>query len=228
MPNQRRRPAPSDARPAAASRPLPPPWAVAVTLLVVAAVVAAGVLIDLAQHPAPPSSLAGCRTSRQLAPDLYRSPPAMCIDTGKRYTATIDTTKGTFTVSLLPKQAPRTVNNFVVLAVNGYFNGQRFFDTKDWEVRAGDPTETGRGGPGYMLPAEPVARGESWPTGSVGMARLPDGSLSGSQLFVTRTAWPGGNPSVSYNHFGTVSQGFDVVSQLGGSDRIQRVSVSRT
>lgn len=228
MPNQRRRPTPTDARRASAGRPLPPLWAVGVTLLVVAVVVAAGALIDIALRPAPQSSLAGCHTGRQLAPDLYGSAPAMCIDTQRHYTATVDTTKGTFTISLMPKQAPKTVNNFVVLAVNGYYNGQLFFDSQSWEVRVGDPTSTGRGGPGYVLPAEPVASNESWPTGSVGMARLPDGSLSGSQLFVTRTAWPGGNPNVSYNHFGTVSSGIDVISQLGSSDRIQRVSVSQT
>jgi cyclophilin family peptidyl-prolyl cis-trans isomerase len=225
MPNpSRRRPSARSAA-AEAARPLPPLWAGLVALAVIAVVVASGTVIALAQRPELKGPFASCRTQTELAPGQYTGPPAMCIDTSKGYRADVTTTKGTFTLHLMPKKAPKTVNNFVVLALHGYFDGQRFFDARDWVVRSGDPTDTGRGGPGYTLPAaEPIA-GDDWTAGSVGMARLPDGGISGSQFFVTRTGWQGGNPSVSYNHFATVSSGFDIVGQLSGSDRVLRVKV---
>jgi cyclophilin family peptidyl-prolyl cis-trans isomerase len=198
--------------------------AIAVTALAVAVVVVAGAFVDSAQRQPVPNALAGCRTATQLAPDLYRSAPRMCIDVHRQYLATVDTTKGSFTIKLLASKAPVTVNNFVVLAVNGYFTGQRFFEAPTWYVQAGDPTETGRGGPGYTLPVAPMAD-TSWPTGSVGMARVSNGAISGSQFFITRTAWKGGRPKVSYNRFGTISQGFGNVTSLGGSDRILSVTV---
>jgi cyclophilin family peptidyl-prolyl cis-trans isomerase len=223
---QRRR---SRTRPTAEAAPpaLPPIWAGAVALAVIAIVVASGTVIALGRQPASTGAFAGCRAATQLAPDLYQRAPGMCIDTSKAYTARVQTTKGAFTLKLMAKKAPRTVNNFVVLALQGYFTGQRFFDTRDWVVRAGDPGGTGRGGPGYTLPAAAPLSGDHWPAGSVGMARLPDGRMSGSQFFITRTGWPGGNPDVSYNHFATVGDGFDVVGQLTGSDRVLQVTVRR-
>lgn len=227
MPNRRRR---STTRPTQeeAPRPLRPLWAAVISVVAVAVVVGAGIAIDFAQRPDVPAIFAGCHPGRELAPGLYDSAPATCVDQNKTYQADVETTKGKFTLQLLPKQAPRTVSNFVALADGGYYTGLTFFDAKDWEIRAGDPTDSGRGGPGYTLPAEPIAKGESWATGAVGMARLPDGSLSGSQFFVLRTSWSGGNPGVSYNHFANVSAGLDVITQLSSSDRILRVTVRRT
>ena len=196
-----------------------------IALVVVLVVAGIGVGVTLAQGPDLNGPFARCSTATQIGAGLYAGAPAMCIDTHKKYTADFETTKGLFTIQLLPGQTPKTVNNFVGLALHGYFNGLQFFDSRDWEVRAGDPTNSGRGGPGYTLPAEPVAKNEAWPTGSVAMARMSDGRLSGGQIFITRTAWPNGNPTVSFNHFGTVTQGFDIVSQLTSSDRILRMTV---
>lgn len=225
MSKQRRRPSTQPGEPV--SRPLPPLWAGVISLVVIAIVMASGIVIARAQQPELKGPFASCKSATQLAPTLYQQAPQMCLDTSKTYKAQVQTTKGSFTLQLMTKKAPRTVNNFVVLALHGYFTGQRFFDAQSWEVRTGDPTDSGRGGPGYSLPAAAPISGDSWPAGSVGMARLPDGSISGSQFFITRTGWAGGNPGVSYNHFATVSSGFDVVGQLSGSDRVLQVTVSQ-
>jgi cyclophilin family peptidyl-prolyl cis-trans isomerase len=206
-------------------RPLP---ALAITLLLVAAVVAGGIGLDRVAHPPPSGAFAACKTDRQLAPHVYAGPPAMCIDTKKSYSATIKTTKGDFSLVLLTSAAPKTVNNFIVLAVNGYYNGLTFFNVQDWVVQSGDPENNGQGGPGYTLPEEPPAPTENWTPGSVGMSRFPGDGISGSQLFVLKAAWPGGNPTSDYNHFATVTLGFDVVGQLTASDRILSVQVKRS
>lgn len=219
----------------AASRPGPEPvrrmgpaQALVISALVVLVVIGAGIGIDWAAGPHPSSAFAKCRTATVLAPDLYSGPPPMCIDVNASYQGTMTTTKGDITFTLMTKQTPKTVNNFVVLAENGFFNGLSFWRSEDWVLQSGDPQNDGRGGPGYSLPPEPAAADDQWPTGSMGMARFPDGSISGSQFFILKTAWPGGNPTVPYNHFANITQGEDVVSQLTNSDRILSVTIKRT
>jgi len=202
-----------------------PIGALAVVLVLSVPTVAAGVGLAWAANPTPAGPFAKCKTAPQLAPRLYKAPPATCIDLNKPYSATILTTKGSITVIFLVGATPVTVNNFIVLAVNGYFAGQRFFQVADWYAQSGDPTNSGRGSPGYGLADEP-APNDSWAPGSVGMARFPSG-ISGSQFFITKSAWPGGNPTTAYNHFATVTLGFDVVGQLATDDRILRVDVKK-
>lgn len=206
-------------------RPLP---AVVTTLLLVAVVVAAGIGLNLTAHPPPSGAFAGCRTADQLAPDRYAGSPPMCIDPKKTYNGTIKTTKGDFSFVFLASSAPRTVNNFIVLAVHGYFNGLSFFRVEDWVVQTGDPQNDGRGGPGYTLPAEPPPAPEKWVPGAMGMARFPGDGTSGSQFFILKGSWPGGDPTTVYNHFATITLGFDVVGQLTASDRILSVQVKRS
>jgi len=196
-----------------------------VLLLLVAAVAAAGVGVAWAANPAPTGAFAKCRTAPQVAPRVYKAAPAMCIDTNKPYSATILTTKGDVTVAFLVGSAPVTVNNFIVLAVNGYYNGLKFFQITDWYMQTGDPLNNGHGGPGYTLPEEP-APNDAWAPGSLGMARLPEG-ISGGQAFITKQPWPGGNPTLAYNHFATVSLGIDILAQLTTEDRILRIDVKR-
>src|SRR4051812_26063576 len=82
----------------------------------------------------------------------YASPPAMQIDPEKKYTATFDTSRGSIVVELFPKDAPSTVNNFVFLAKEGFYDGTKFHRViPDFMVQGGDPTGTGRGGPGYRF-----------------------------------------------------------------------------
>ncbi len=204
-----------------------PVVALAISALVVALVIGAGLGIDWVLGPHPGPAFARCRTAPQLAPNLYSGPPPMCIDTRANYTGTLKTTKGDITISFLTKQAPKTVNNFIVLAENGFFGGQAFWRSQDWVIQSGDPLANGHGGPGYTLPEEPAAADEQWPPGSIGMARFPDGTISGSQFFILRQAWQGGNPTAAYNHFATVTLGFDIVGQLDTSDRILSVEIKR-
>ena len=204
-----------------------PAAALGITALVVALVVGAGIGIDWAMGPHPTGALAGCRTATQLAPQLYSGPPPMCIDRNAKYRATVKTTKGDIIFDFLASQAPETTNNFIVLAEHGYFNGLTFFRSEDWVIQSGDPQNSGRGGPGYSLHPERPQANDSWVPGSLGMARFPDGTISGSQFFILKSAWSGGNPSDVYNHFGTVTQGFDIVGQLTSSDHILSVDVKR-
>ena len=89
----------------------------------------------------------------------YSSPPAMTIDPKKRYTATIDTSAGTMTAELYPDDAPATVNNWVFLAREGYYEGVIFHRViPGFMVQGGDPTGTGTGGPGYKFADEKVNR----------------------------------------------------------------------
>jgi cyclophilin family peptidyl-prolyl cis-trans isomerase len=205
-------------------RPLP---ALAIVLVVVVALVAGGIGVNMILHPQPTGAFAGCKTARELSPKVYTGPPPMCIDPKKAYNGTINTTKGSFSFTLLTKAAPRTVNNFIVLAVNGYFDGLTFFRVEDWVVQTGDPQNDGRGGPGYQLPPEPPPPGDRWVPGAMGMARFPGDGISGSQFFILKTAWPGGTPNTVYNHFATITLGFDVVGQLTTTDRILGVQIKR-
>jgi len=204
-----------------------PAVAVGIAVLVVGLVIAGGLGIDLAVRPHPPAAFARCQTASQLAPGVYTAPPKMCIDPKATYDGTMKTTKGDITFVFLTKSAPKTVNNFIVLAENGYFNGLPFWRAEDWVVQSGDPLGTGRGGPGYSIESEPTAADEQWQPGSLGMARFPDGTISGSQFFILKSAWKGGNPAAEYNHFATVTLGFDIVSQLTTSDRILSVEIKR-
>src|ERR1700735_4788988 len=85
----------------------------------------------------------------------YSQPPAMAIDAKKNYTATFDTSKGKIVVDLFPKDAPNTVNNFVFLAREKFYDGTKFHRViADFMVQGGDPTATGSGGPGYKFADE--------------------------------------------------------------------------
>jgi peptidylprolyl isomerase len=202
--------------------------AVAISALVVALVVATGIGIDWTLGAHPTSTFANCRTQPLLAPNLYSGPPPMCIDTKANYVGILKTTKGDIVFDLLTKQTPKTVNNFIVLAEHGFFNGQSFWNSQDWVIQSGDPQSNGHGGPGYTLGPEPPATDDQWPVGSMGMARFPDGTISGSQFFILKSAWPGGNPTDVYNHFATVTLGNDIVSTLDTTDRILSVEIKRS
>ena len=201
------------------------PWIpVVIAVAVLAVVLGAGLAMNSALQPAVPSQLSGCRTAAQLAPHLYAGRQPICIVSGKIYTATLNTTQGNVVIQLLPQYAPVTVNNFVVLAVNGYYNGLSFWDVPDWEVQAGDPNGNGTGGPGYNLPEEPSDL--PWGPGAVGMSAIPGGPINGSQFFIVKSQWPNGGPTQVYNRFGTVESGLDKISALVPGDRINTVTIS--
>jgi cyclophilin family peptidyl-prolyl cis-trans isomerase len=202
------------------------PWIPYLILVaVIALVLGSGLAMNKALQPVVPPALASCKTATPLGPHTFTGRQPICILPGKTYTATVNTTAGQFVIRLLPDFAPVTVNNFVVLAVSGYYNGLAFWDSQDWEVQGGDPNGNGTGGPGYSLPEEttPMLK---WDAGSVGMARVPGGPINGSQFFIVKSTWPHGGPNQVYDHFGTVVTGLDKVTAIAIGDRINTVTIT--
>ena len=157
----------------------------------------------------PTTSLPASTTSAQVKE--WSSPPAMQIDTGKQYTATIDTNVGDIQVQLFANEDPKTVNNFVFLANQKFYNGCKFFRiVKGFVIQTGDPTNLGTGGPGYQFADEPVTR--NYLTGTLAMANSGP-NTNGSQFFICLgdlTTLP-----KSYTIFGIVTSGLDVVQSIG-------------
>jgi cyclophilin family peptidyl-prolyl cis-trans isomerase len=150
------------------------------------------------------------------------SPPPHEIDDAATYEATISTDKGDIVMELRPELAPNTVNNFVALARQGFYDDLTFHRVvPEFVVQAGCPEGTGRGGPGYKFADEPVA-GE-YTLGAVAMANAgPD--TNGSQFFVciddcTRKL------DKAYNLFGYVTSGIEVAQQVRQGDVMRSVRV---
>ncbi len=143
----------------------------------------------------------------------YSAPPAMQIDPSKSYKAVFTTNRGSFTIELFTAQAPQTVNNFVFLARDGFYDGTQFHRViQDFMIQGGDPTGSGRGGPGYKWNDEPSALKLKHDTpGTLSMANAGP-NTNGSQFFITHTAtpWLDGKHAV----FGRVVEGMDVVNQI--------------
>lgn len=149
----------------------------------------------------------------------FDEPPPMCIDPARRYTATMETSMGSMTIALDPIAAPRTVNNFVVLARYHYYDGVIFHRIiKDFMCQGGDPDGTGRGGPGYRF-ADELPKPGRYQIGSLAMANAgPD--TNGSQFFIV--SGPAGvRLPPQYSLFGQVVAGLDVV------DAMQKVKTGR-
>jgi cyclophilin family peptidyl-prolyl cis-trans isomerase len=195
--------------------------------ILVAVVLGSGLALQQAVNQPRAVSLANCITSPAIAVHAFIAPQPVCIVPNHKYTATVNSTSGQFVIELLPDTAPVTVNNFVVLALNGYYTGSLFWKAEDWVVQAGDPNGDGTGGPGYSLPEEPNSF-LNWDLGSVGMARVPGGPINGSQFFITKAVWPGTGPTATYNRFGTVVSGMEKVQAVTPSDKIISITISVT
>lgn len=191
---------------------------------IVGVAVGSGWLIGKALEVPVPSRLAGCATSTQIGPHQFIGPQPMCITANETLHATINTTQGPIVVLLHPEVAPVTVNNFVVLAIHGYYNGLTFWKTEDWVIQSGDPLGDGHGGPGYDLPDEPG--NTPWAAGAVGMARVPGGTINGSQFFIEKATWPDPGPTAVYNRFGTVVSGLSSAQLITSSDTITSVTIT--
>jgi cyclophilin family peptidyl-prolyl cis-trans isomerase len=199
-------------------------WApVLIVAVVIGAVLGTGLLVDKALEPQVPAALAGCKTSTEIAPHEFIGPQPMCITANHTYQATVNTTQGAIVIQLHPEIAPVTVNNFIVLAIHGYYNSLSFWKSEDWVVQGGDPLGNGRGGPGYALPEEPST--DTWDLGAVGMARAPGGPVNGSQFFIEKAAWPDPGPTAVYNRFGTVISGLDKAQLLQATDTITSITI---
>lgn len=147
----------------------------------------------------------------------YASPPPLSIDPKRNYTAVIHTIKGDITVQLYAAQAPVTVNNFVFLARDGFYNNTTFHRViHGFMVQAGDPEGTGRGGPGYSFNDEQSAlQIKHEGAGVLSMANAGK-NTNGSQFFITY----GSTPHLDGKHavFGRVTQGLDVLKKVRERD----------
>ncbi|MGN6628185.1 MAG: peptidylprolyl isomerase [Tepidisphaeraceae bacterium] len=154
----------------------------------------------------------------------YSKAPEMTIDAGKTYTATFDTSRGQIVVDLFADRAPATVNNFVTLARDGFYDGTVFHRViNDFMVQGGDPTGTGRGGPGYRFNDEQAALKIKHERGSLSMANAGP-NTNGSQFFITHivTDWLDGKHAV----FGKVRSGQEVVDTIKQGDTLTKLTIS--
>lgn len=146
----------------------------------------------------------------------YKAPPTLAIDPNKKYKARMKTSKGDIVIELFADKVPNTVNNFVFLARDGYYDGTTFHRViKDFMVQGGDPTGTGRGGPGYQFKDEFGPNLTHSGPGILSMANAGP-NTNGSQFFITHTAtpWLDGKHAV----FGKVVEGMDVVNAIPERD----------
>lgn len=167
-----------------------------------------------------PASSPNCPPPTGKAPEVqvkkYSQRPPMTIDTSKKYTATVKTVRGDFTIELRPDLAPEHVNSFVFLARDHFYDGVTFHRVvPGFVAQGGDPTGTGSGGPGYTVPAEFTTK-VKFERGTVGMARAADDNSAGSQFFINYAATP--TLDGQYTIFGEVTQGMDVVDCITPRD----------
>ena len=144
----------------------------------------------------------------------YDAPPEFTIDLDKDYSATIETNHGTIEIDLFEERSPQTVNNFVALARDGFYDGVIFHRViSGFMIQGGDPTGTGRGGPGYRFRDELEGEGD-YSRGTVAMANAGP-NTNGSQFFICHADAPLPH---SYTIFGKVTDGMDTVDAIAALD----------
>ena len=151
----------------------------------------------------------------------YSSPPPMTIDKGKQYIVTLSTTYGNMVLLLFPIDAPQTVNSFVFLIRNKFYDDTIFHRVvPNFVVQGGDPTGTGQGGPGYNIPDEISSRKHV--AGALSMANAGP-NTNGSQFFICY----GSQPSLDghYSVFGQLTQGMDILNKIKQGDRLIKAAV---
>ncbi len=154
-----------------------------------------------------------------LAAAVMFWPPSL----GPATVVKVETSKGTFTMNLYGTRMPKTVENFVKLAEEGFFDGLTFHRVENWVVQTGDPNGDGTGGPGYTIPFERF-RGLRHDRGAVGMARSAELDSGGSQWYVVKE--PAHSIDGSYAVFGKVVEGMEeVVDKLVKDDTVTSVTV---
>jgi peptidyl-prolyl cis-trans isomerase B (cyclophilin B) len=156
----------------------------------------------------------------------WNSPPEMSIDTDKSYRATIKTNRGDIVVDLSPEHAPKTVNNFVFLAREGFYDGVTFHRViNNFMVQGGDPTGTGMGGPGYKFADELTDNSLKHEAKVLSMANAGP-NTNGSQFFITHAPQPHLNGK--HTVFGKVVEGQDVVDAVQQGDKMESVTISES
>lgn len=162
------------------------------------------------ETPCPPEDGSAERTTS------FEQAPPMCIDPGKSYTATLETTEGDIVIELDAEAAPETVNNFVVLARYDFYDNVPFHRIiPGFMVQAGDPVgpTPGTGGPGYTIPDELPTGDDPYPAGTLAMANTGQPDSGGSQWFIT-VEGGGAQLTPTYTAFGHVVEGQDVVDEI--------------
>lgn len=156
----------------------------------------------------------------------WKTPPDMQIDQKKKYTVNMETTKGTIEIELYPQYAPKTVNNFVFLINEDFYNGVTFHRVIDnFMIQGGDPTGTGRGGPGYRFEDEFKGNPLKHETGVLSMANA-GANTNGSQFFITHSPQP--HLDGRHTVFGKVTKGMNVVNSIRQGDKMTKVTVSES
>ncbi len=156
----------------------------------------------------------------------WNEKPAMQIDVKKSYSATMETTKGTIEIELYATAAPITVNNFVFLIREGFYDGVTFHRViPNFVIQGGDPTGTGRGGPGYRFQDEFAGNPHKHGTGFLSMANAGPGT-NGSQFFITHSPQP--HLDGRHTVFGKVTSGMDVVIAIKQGDKMTTVTVQES
>ncbi len=154
----------------------------------------------------------------------WDSPPEMQIDSSKTYRVTIKTNRGNIELELYPEHAPKTVNNFVYLAGQGFYDGIVFHRVIDnFMIQGGDPTGTGSGGPGYRFEDEVADNPLTHERCVISMANAGP-ATNGSQFFITHAPQP--HLDGKHTVFGAVIEGHDVVDAVRQDDVMEQVSVS--
>jgi cyclophilin family peptidyl-prolyl cis-trans isomerase len=196
------------------------------TFVILAVIAACGQQVTSTQPPKTEDRPLAKMQPAQRA-NAFKAAPPMTIDAKKSYVATITTNKGNIVVALDASAAPQTVNNFVLLTNQGFYDGLTFHRVvPGFVIQGGDPLGTGMGGPGYTVPAEiklPHVEG------AIAMARLgdeqnPQRASSGSQFYITLAPTP--NLDGAYTAFGKVTSGMDVVKKIQVGDVIQEIVIS--
>jgi peptidyl-prolyl cis-trans isomerase B (cyclophilin B) len=152
----------------------------------------------------------------------WKNPPAMQIDAEKNYRVNMETNRGTIVLEMYPQYAPATVNNFVFLASEGFYDGVKFHRVlPDFMIQGGDPTGSGRGGPGYRFGDEFAGNPLKHEANVISMANAGPGT-NGSQFFITHSPQPHLNGK--HTVFGKVVEGTNVVDAIKGGDVIVTVT----
>lgn len=159
-----------------------------------------------------------------MAAKQWSTPPAMAIDPKKQYRVTMETSKGTIEIQLYPEFAPKTVNSFVFLVKEGFYDGVSFHRViSNFVIQGGDPTGTGRGGPGYQFEDEVRGNPLRHETHVLSMANAGPGT-NGSQFFITHSPQP--HLDNKHTVFGKVVAGNDVVGKIRQGDLMLKVTVA--
>jgi peptidyl-prolyl cis-trans isomerase B (cyclophilin B) len=158
-----------------------------------------------------------------MAAKQWDKQPEMQIDPKKKYTASMNTTKGIIEIELYPEHAPKTVNNFVFLIKEGFYDGVSFHRViEDFVIQGGDPTGTGRGGPGYSFEDELKGNPLKHERGIISMANSGPNS-NGSQFFITHS--PQSHLNGKHTVFGKVVKGLEIVDLIQQGDKMELVTV---